>query len=433
MSLFKSIIKSHHKNIILFVVLISIVIIATSVVVYDNTLNFMEKTVAANILEYEEIDRDHLCKLLMCEEVIDIADNKWFITHKTKPILIKSDFKELEIIHLWRNITLVNDKVAIFIKEANSYFILSTGDLFPNLGIIFIIVMPISLAIFIYPLFISICNEKESAIRQNTGNEALLANKSMIMITENIHHELNTPLEIIDNKIEKIHKVIETYLVEEYAFFQKHGNNQDLSREEWELIEKREIDDKLIKLTPDFEFIRTSSEQIYNILEKMKGFKHMRYSNGNKTIHDIFEGAFKIISISNSNYSHTIDEEFKTFSIESNRFRNADLLGIAINNIKNSVEASCSKIIILYAGCSKGLLKIRIIDNGGGIPKKAIKHIFEPNFSTKSNDNSIRGNGMYLNRQIVRQGGGDTTVVETSTVGTTIELIIPVKKRIECE
>ena len=62
---------------------------------------------------------------------------------------------------------------------------------------------------------------------------------------------------------------------------------------------------------PDFEFIKTSSEQIYNILEKMKGFKHMRYSNGNKTIHDVFEGAFKIISISNTNYEHQIDDKLK--------------------------------------------------------------------------------------------------------------------------
>ena len=300
-------------------------------------------------------------------------------------------------------------------------------------------VIPISLAIFIYPLFISIRNEKENGIRQNAGNEALLANKSMIMITENIHHELNTPLEIIDNKIEKIHKVIEDYLTNEYNFYQKHKDILDkssiddpdniMSRKEWENNQQREIDAKLIKLTPDFDFIRTSSEQIYNILEKMKGFKHMRYSNGNKTVYDVFEGAFKIISISNSNYIHKIDESFKQYSIESANFRNADLLGIAINNIKNSIEANASKIFIVNAGFSNGLLKTRVIDNGGGIPPSATKHIFEPNFSTKSNDNSVRGNGMYLNKQIIKQGGGDTSVIETSKIGTTIELIIPTKVR----
>ena len=68
---------------------------------------------------------------------------------------------------------------------------------------------------------------------------------------------------------------------------------------------------------------------------------------------------------------------------------------------------------------------MRIIDNGSGIPSSAEKKIFDPNFSTKSQDNSIRGNGMYLNRQIIRQGGGDTKVIETSKAGTTIELVIP--------
>ena len=202
-----------------------------------------------------------------------------------------------------------------------------------------------------------------------------------------------------------------------------------MSRYDWEQDEKRDINTRLIKLTPDFEFIKTASEQIYNILEKMKGFKHMRYSNGNKTIADIFESAFKIISISNSNYTHDIDNKLKGFSIESNSFRNADLLGIAINNIKNSIEATSSKVLIVYAGFDNGLLKLRVIDNGSGIPKGAEKKIFNPNFSTKSIDNSIRGNGMYLNRQIVRQGGGDTKVLETSPSGTTIEIIIPVKQR----
>lgn len=432
MNLFKSVISSHYKSIVLFLVSINIVILATSVVVYDNQLRFMETTVKSNIAEYEEVDREHLCNILGCTTVFDFEHNKKFIMYENTRRLAKTTFNTPNIIELWRNVVFVDNNIAIYLKEANSYFILSNSDLSTKLLIILMTVIPISLAIFIYPLFISIRNEKENAIRQNAGNEALLANKSMIMITENIHHELNTPLEIIDNKIEKIHKVIDDYLIGEYNFFQKYGSSIDtdtMTREDWEKIEKREIDAKLIKLTPDFEFIRTSSEQIYNILEKMKGFKHMRYSNGNKTIYDVFEGAFKIISISNSNYEHKTEERLKAFSIESANFRNADLLGMAINNIKNSIEANASKVLIVFGGFKNGLLKVRIIDNGGGIPEAAKKHIFDPNFSTKSNDNSIRGNGMYLNKQIIKQGGGDTTVIETSKVGTTIELIIPTKER----
>jgi len=432
MNLFKSVISSHYKSIALFFIAINIVIMTTSVIVYDNQLRFMETTVKVNIAEYDEVDREHLCKILGCSTVFDIEHNKKFVMNKDNSMLVKDTFGDSNIIKLWRNIVLVDNNIAIYLKEAKSYFVLSNTDLSTKLIIMFTIVVPISLAIFIYPLFISIRNEKENAIRQNVGNEALLANKSMIMITENIHHELNTPLEIIDNKIEKIHRIIDNYLIGEYNFFREHnkGTNIDgLTREEWEKIQKREIDLKLIKLSPDFEFIKTSSEQIYNILEKMKGFKHMRYSNGNKTIHDVFEGAFKIISISNTNYIHKIDDKLKKFSIESTKFRNADLLGIAINNIKNSIEANASKVLIIYGGFENGLLKVRIIDNGNGIPSNAKKHIFDPNFSTKSNDNSIRGNGMYLNKQIIKQGGGDTTVIETSKVGTTIELVIPTKER----
>ncbi len=407
---------------------------ATTIVVYDNQLNYMEKTVQYNINEYDEVDKEHICKLIECSKVIDINHNKIFLMNENRTRLLNVPFEEPSTISIWRDVYIVNGCLALFNSDAKSYFILNSGELFNNIILIFCIFIPISLTIFIYPLYISIRNEKENAIRQNAGNEALLANKSMIMITENIHHELNTPLEIIDNKIEKIHRVIDDYLIGEYEFFQKHEDdlsNVEMSRYDWEESEKRDINTRLIKLTPDFEFIKTASEQIYNILEKMKGFKHMRYSNGNKTITDIFEGAFKIISISNTNYSHSIDKELNNYSIKSNSFRNADLLGIAINNIKNSIEATASKIFIVYGGYSKGFIKLRIIDNGSGIPKGAEKKIFDPNFSTKSQDDSIRGNGMYLNRQIIRQGGGDTKVLETSKSGTTIELTIPAKQREE--
>ena len=51
---------------------------------------------------------------------------------------------------------------------------------------------------------------------------------------------------------------------------------------------------------------------------------------------------------------------------------------------------------------------------------------FEPNFSTKGDFSMARGNGMYLNKTILNNIGGDVELVFSRTgEGTTIRLIIP--------
>jgi len=421
--------KHHFKSIFIFLFLITTILTMTAFIVYDHQLEYMENNMIFNINEYDEIDKEHLCELLECNYVVDLTHKKRFKMTEDN-ILKRIEWIDYTDIPLWRNLHLINYNISLYNADANSYFEIGNETLKNNLLLLMGVLIPLTMISFMYPLMISIRNEKEESIRIHVGNEALLANKSMIMITENIHHELNTPLEVIDNKIEKIHRIIEEYLASEYEYYEEHKDEPGfIDRYNSEVNTKRDINSKLISLNPDFEFIKVASEQIYNILDKMKGFKHMRYSNGNKSIADIVDAAFKIISISNGEFEHKYDQKLSNYSINSKSFKNADLLGILINNIKNSLEASADKVYILVNKFEDGFLKIRIIDNGKGIPKKAIKNIFEPNFSTKSADKTIRGNGMYLNRQILHSTGGDTYVVETSTHGTTLELVFPVVER----
>jgi signal transduction histidine kinase len=241
----------------------------------------------------------------------------------------------------------------------------------------------------------------------------------MITIAENIHHELNTPLEVIDNKIEKIRKIYLDSL---------NLCSNTICDECRSYIFKNEK--KMLTLEEDFEFIKTSSEQIYSVLNKMKNFKHLRYSNGNKSVFDIATGGFKIINISNSNFDYYVDENLENYSLKKNSIKNAEMLSIFLNHIKNSLEANASIIKIFFVKEEPGFIIVRIIDNGNGIPENAIKHIFKPNFSTKDTDEDIRGNGMYLNKHILSSYRGNIKLIETSNKGTTLELKIPAKKKI---
>jgi signal transduction histidine kinase len=127
----------------------------------------------------------------------------------------------------------------------------------------------------------------------------------------------------------------------------------------------------------------------------------------------------------------TIDPAFKKFSL--NKFRNEDLLNIIINHLKNSIEANSTKIVFDCPNDknSHGYLTFYIVDNGNGIPKKALDQIYELHFSTKDTPNdAMRGVGMYLSRQLLRAYGGeeaDEWVYETSKDGTTFAIKVPVK------
>ena len=120
-----------------------------------------------------------------------------------------------------------------------------------------------------------------------------------------------------------------------------------------------------------------------------------------KTIKNIIDGGFKIINISNTNFCYNVDNSINNYTLKSDTLKNADLLSIILNHIKNSLEADASNVIILFNSYVKGILRLRILDNGKGIPIKAQKSIFEQNFSTKNTDSGIRGNGMYLNKHIL--------------------------------
>jgi signal transduction histidine kinase len=393
-----------------------LVSLLTFTLVFDNHIKYLDNQMNNNIEEYLEIDIEQLCNITQCKNVIDLKNNKEYKMNNRRHLKFVA-FIDRKLIKLRTNMYVTKEyEIIIYNEKSNYYYILDTDNIFSEYLNLIIASVPLALFLYIFILLFSLKKEKEEALLIMAGSEALLANKSMINITENIHHELNTPLEVIDNKIEKINRIVTNFLTEEY---ERTKNIDNLPSD------RVKRNKKLLKLNEDFDFIKTSSEQIYAVLEKMKGFKHLRYSNGNKTIKDIFEGGFKIINISNTNFNYNIDSTLENYKIKSNILKNADLLSILLNHIKNSLEANASNIILLVREFSNEHIYIRIIDDGCGIPEKFKKSIFNPNFSTKKTLGGIRGNGMYLNKHILNQADGDIKLISSSNKGTTLELKLP--------
>jgi len=68
-------------------------------------------------------------------------------------------------------------------------------------------------------------------------------------------------------------------------------------------------------------------------------------------------------------------------------------------------------------------IRMRVQDNGGGIPKADQQRVFEYGFSTKKSRNS--GIGLWFCDLYVRQRGGSIGFIVTEEVGTVFELVFP--------
>ena len=62
-------------------------------------------------------------------------------------------------------------------------------------------------------------------------------------------------------------------------------------------------------------------------------------------------------------------------------------------------------------------------DNGKGMPREVLRHIFEPFYSTKKDKGT--GLGMFITYGIVRRLGGDIRVDSEEGRGSTVRVTLP--------
>jgi two-component system sensor histidine kinase AgrC len=108
---------------------------------------------------------------------------------------------------------------------------------------------------------------------------------------------------------------------------------------------------------------------------------------------------------------------------------NNDLLRILTNIVKNSVDALVneSNPTIKFSSYNiyDGII-INIINNGPEIPKEIKEKIFEPNFSTKENEDGDRGYGLSIVKDIIIKCGGKVSV-QSNSQRTQFRIEIPYK------
>lgn len=95
-----------------------------------------------------------------------------------------------------------------------------------------------------------------------------------------------------------------------------------------------------------------------------------------------------------------------------------------INIIRNAVQAMEERgKVTIRTQADESDVEIRIADTGPGIPDAVRRHLFEPNFSTKTDG---MGLGLAIVKKIINDLGGTVEVESTLGVGTTVVLHLPV-------
>lgn len=394
LNLLKETIKRNYIKFIVMTITYSVIqffLVILFIAWFTNYINFQ---IDSNINEYDEVDQFQLCRISNCAK-LRMSDGRIFKPN-TNGVLEKADNFDDNSIFDFEGISILKSgNVLIKNKKANTEYILTLKKIkqffIKDMSIIIVMFVLFELIL----LLASLKEERKTLVTILSNNESILMDNTMITLTENIHHELNTPLTIIENKIEKIKRIVDT-----------------------------ECDDEIN--VKDFYFINQSLEQIYGVLERMRAFKALRHDKENKTLYDIIDGALNALKISNAGFDYFINDKLKNYKLVSTNFSNIDLLNILINHFKNSLEANTSKIYVSFIQDDL-FFDIILKDNGNGIKNKNKINIFKPNFSTKAEETTIRGNGLYINKTIMNGIGGDIELVETSNKGTTFIVKIPMK------
>lgn len=101
------------------------------------------------------------------------------------------------------------------------------------------------------------------------------------------------------------------------------------------------------------------------------------------------------------------------------------LLEWAIESLtKNAIDALAGRggrVTLSAQALPEGRVRIRVKDNGPGVPRELRKQIFEPGFSTKEKGWGI---GLSLAYRIITEGHGGTLILQPTSRGATFDIIL---------
>ncbi|MNJ90987.1 Sensor histidine kinase TodS [compost metagenome] len=217
-----------------------------------------------------------------------------------------------------------------------------------------------------------------------------------LRLFENIFHEIRTPLTLIDGPIQLLKQSSDASVREHLSLMERNSK-------------------KLIHLV----------NELLDASKLGKGSFQLHYTNGNvnEFIEQVISGFRNEATSKNSTIVHQRAEFEKYISFPSNAVEKilSNLVGNALKYCPQGTE------ILILSQISDTELRIKVSDTGPGIPKKDQKKVFRRFFRGKHGaDVTGTGIGLSLVKELIDLAGG-TIVMQSSSFGTSFEVIFPIQ------
>jgi len=245
---------------------------------------------------------------------------------------------------------------------------------------------------------------------KNAQNQLVQSEKmaSMGQLTAAIMHEINTPLGAVKSNNQMIKMMLD-----------KLKSNLDENEFDKALI----IVDKIKKSS---EITDDASNRVSEIIRNLKNFSRIDQAEFQNS--DINEGIKSVLVLTSNLWKNKVNIIESYGQIPLISCYPSMLNQVFMNIIVNAVQA-CDKNgqIKISTYLNESNVDIIIEDNGYGIKKSDLNHIFESGFTTKPT-NEGTGLGLSISKDIIEKHKGLIEAYNNETSGTTFKISLPIKQ-----
>lgn len=275
------------------------------------------------------------------------------------------------------------NQIVLYCLQENQYIFEETGNLgaFSILFIFILIVLSTGTFIVIFK------QKKISEIRNDFIN--------------NMTHELKTPISTIS---------LAAQMLSDKSIPEGEKNTEAMSVIiSDESLKLKQLADRVLQIA---------------ILEKTSMFLNLKYCN----VHELIDRAVNNFYLQIESRQGKISKEFKATNAVI-KADEAHMINVISNLIDNAIKYSKEKINILISTLNANdEIEITVIDNGIGIHRRDINHIFEKFYRAPSgNIHNVKGVGLGLSyvRSIIEKHRGIINVKSMPDKGAKFKIIIP--------
>jgi signal transduction histidine kinase len=189
---------------------------------------------------------------------------------------------------------------------------------------------------------------------------------------------------------------------------------------------------QLGELIIKFKNMKISIERINSIVRAMKAYSHIDRAELQEV--SIHEGLDDTLTIMNYIFRGNVEVEKRYMAeLPSSQGHPGELNQVWTNLLQNAYDAmeGGKGRIVVETGTEvihdRTYIAVRITDNGKGIPKEILPHIFDSFFTTKEKGKGS-GLGLDICKRIIEKHQGSLEV-STAPGATTFTVLLPVERR----